>query len=59
MERAYDSATGETPVAGEPVWVQVGSKHRGKLIHPGVFYGLVEGRVVEVDDDGEPVGVSR
>ena len=55
VERAHDRPTGRTPVVGKPAWVQVGSKHKGRLIKPDVYYGLVGGVVVEVDEDGEPV----
>ena len=55
VERAHDRPTGRTPMVGKPAWVQVGSKHKGRLIKPDVYYGLVGGVVVEVDEDGEPV----
>jgi len=55
VERSYDPITGKTPIVGKPVWVQVGSKRKGKTIKAGVFYGLVGGCVVEVDEYGEAV----
>ena len=33
--------------------VIVGRKSGGRTIRPGVWYGLIGGCVVEVDDDGE------